>query len=94
MQFDGPCLTAYVWPIVRDGAGTFDYATPGYRDALCRLIGCLIDKTAERVDDKLALHFFNGAIVEVSLKESDRQGPEAAMLQDPTGKRWNVWRYS
>ena len=91
LQFDGPCLTAYVWPIVRDGARTFGHTTPGYRDALCGLIGCVVEQTTEASNDKLALSFNNGVAVEVSLKESDREGPESAMLQDPTGKRWNVW---
>ncbi len=91
LQFDGPCLTAYVWPTIRHAVNAFDRKTPAYRDALCGLIGCVVDQTSEETNDKLVIHFINGATLEVSLRESDREGPEAAMLQDPSGQRWNVW---
>ena len=91
LQFDGPCLTAYVWPTVRDSANTFSQQTPGYRDALCDLIGNVVAEASEEANERLIIQFASGATVEVSLKQSDREGPEAAMLQDPSGKRWNVW---
>lgn len=91
LQFDGPCLTVYVWPTIRNAANALDRKSPGYRNALCDLIGCVVDRTSEEESEKLVMHFMNGATLEVSLKESDREGPEAAMLQDPSGKRWNVW---
>jgi len=91
LQFDGHCLTAYAWPIIRDGARALSHTTPGYRDALCGLIGYVVEKATEDPLDKLTLYFINGITIEVSLKESDREGPEAAMLQDPTKNRWNVW---
>ncbi len=91
LQFNGPCLTTYAWPTIRDSASTFGRKTPGYRDAMCGLIGSVVDQTAEEANDKLVIRFSSGTSLQVSLKESDREGPEAAMLQDPSGKRWNVW---
>ena len=90
-QFDGPYLNAYVWPTVRNSGNTFDLRTPGYRDACCNLIGNLVVEVSEDASERLLIRFADGATVEVSLKESDREGPEAAMLQDPSGKCWNVW---
>jgi hypothetical protein len=91
LQFNGPCLTSYVWPTIRESSNTFCRKTPGYRDALCALIGEEVSKTSEEANEQLRIHFNHGTILEVSLKESDRDGPEAAMMSDPSGKQWDVW---
>jgi hypothetical protein len=39
LDFDGPYLNLFVWPQVLRNGTTFDFSNPGYRDALCELIG-------------------------------------------------------
>jgi hypothetical protein len=91
LHFDGSLLNVYVWPRIRTGELALDRDTPGYRDALCRQIGKHVGAAIEEPNDKLVIQFVDGTIVEISLKEEDRNGPEAAMLQIDAGKRWNVW---
>jgi hypothetical protein len=91
LHFDGPYLNAYVWPTVKEPKKAFERDTPGYRDALCKRIGKLVVKAYEDAHERLVMQFADGVTLEVSLKEADREGPEAAMFQDPADKHWNVW---
>ena len=91
LQFDGSSLTAYVWPTVKSSKNVFERQTPGYRDALCNLIGKVVVQTSELANQALVIKFIDGTMLEISLNESHRTGPEAAMLQEQSGKRWNVW---
>src|SRR3989339_865832 len=90
-SFDGPHLSVYSRPRIKTPDYMFNLATPGYRDALCGQIGKLVIKFFEEPKEKLLIQFENQVIIEISLKEEDRNGPEAAMLQVDSGKRWNVW---
>ena len=81
-HFDGPCLSAYVWPTVRNKENTFSKQTPGYRDALCSLIGKLVTDVSDNTNEILLFKFADGATLEVSLRETDQVGPEAAMFTD------------
>lgn len=91
LHFDGSLLNVYVWPRIRTGEPAFDRDTPGYRDALCQQIGKHVGTTIEGPNDKLVIQFMDGTLIEISLKEEDRNSPEAAMLQLDSGTRWNVW---
>lgn len=91
LLFDGPYLNAYVWPSIIDGGRRITAKQPGYRDALCDQIGKEVTTAIEKPSEKLALQFADGTALEISLLEEDRSGPEAAMLQDEGGKRWEVW---
>jgi hypothetical protein len=89
--FDGPVLNAYTLPSVKTAKGMFDSKTPGYRDALCGLIGKGVTATHEEPKVRISIQFADGASVEVSLKDEDRVCSEAAMLQTDSAKNWNVW---
>jgi hypothetical protein len=90
-HFDGPYLNTYVWPRLLNGE-EFSPRTPGYRDALCNRIGKAVVDTVEERNDKLAIEFDDGVVMEVSLREADRESLEAAMFQDgSSGEVWDVW---
>jgi len=91
LHFDGPFLTAYVWPHILNENGSVTPKVSGYRDTLCELIGKIVVKAFEMPDDRLAIEFANGAVLEVSLRESDREGPEAAVFREQAGKGLRVW---
>jgi hypothetical protein len=79
LRFDGPSLTAYTPPTVSRGSEIHIWGQPGYRDALCRHIGCRVERTA--VDGQQAsIVFESGAAVSISLRDDDYRGPEALQL--------------
>ena len=91
LHFDGPCLTGYLFPVVRVAGDGFQLGESGYRDALCRLIGEAIENVVMQPDQEFCLVFVTGSSITFSLKEEDRNGPEAIMIQDANKETWNVW---
>ncbi len=91
LHFDGPFLNVYIWPRVQMPDQIFDQSMPGYRDALCGRIGKIIVAGVEEKKVRLALHFADDVVLEISLRPEDRATSEVAMLQDGTGKFWNAW---
>jgi hypothetical protein len=74
--FDGPILRSLSDPEVREADGVARFPGPGSRDALCRLIG----RVVERVEDgaeALVLAVAGGPAVSIP-KRSDTAGPEVA----------------
>ena len=90
-EFDGPVLNAYVWPAVKLGEKSLVFKDSGYRDALCEQIGIPVSRAFEQAGKKIVLCFDGGAAFEISLKQEDRAGVEALMLQHCPGEEWNVW---
>jgi hypothetical protein len=90
LQFDGPYLNLFVWPQVLRNGTTFEFGDPGYKDALCALIGKSVAGIFEETDKTLRLFFVDGSIAEVSLLFEDRRGPEAALFQNGKGE-CRVW---
>jgi hypothetical protein len=76
LWFDGPCLTAYTSPTVASGPKTLSLDQPGYRDSLCRQIGCRVEH-AEVDDRRVSICFEGGATISISLLDDDYRGPEA-----------------
>ena len=64
---------------------------PTYRDVLTTQIGKPVIRAFEEPGKRLVIELADGVKFEISLDESDRQGPEAAMLQEPKHNRWMVW---
>jgi hypothetical protein len=91
LHFNGPCLTAYVWPHIVTQKGTIAQGGAGYRDALCGLIGSMVERAFEELGARLVIQFAEGRTLEIPIKETNKEGPEAAMFQDASGKSWNVW---
>jgi len=76
LRFDGPCVTAFTWPVVRSASESLSWGQPGYRDALCSQISHLVERT--EVDaQQVAIIFESGVVFSISLREDDYQGPEA-----------------
>jgi len=87
LRFDGPTLTAYTPPTVSWGTESHIWGEPGYRDALCRQIGCRVERTA--VDDaQVSIAFESGAAVLISLRDEDYRGPEALQFSLDKERIW------
>lgn len=89
--FEEACFNLYVWPLINTRDSVFNLTTLGYRDVLCGQVGKLVTKVSEEPKEKILIEFENQVTIEISLKEEDRSGHEAAMLQVDSGKRWFVW---
>ncbi|WP_018130076.1 hypothetical protein [Effusibacillus pohliae] len=90
LRFDGPTLTTFTLPVVTLNATSYDIKTPGYRDALCSLIGREVQNTEILEHVAIRLIFDQNALLEISLREEDYEGPEAAMFDPENGELW-VW---
>jgi hypothetical protein len=91
LRFDSPCLTVYgcVHHVIRNQS-SISWGQPGYRDTLCGLIAHQIRKTELLSGDKISLTFDNESVWSMSLREEDRNGPEAVMYVDGSDKIWVV----
>jgi hypothetical protein len=89
LSFDGPCLTVYTMPTVTFGSESLRLGQSGYRDGLCRQIGCPVKRT-EVDDQRVSITFENGVMVSVSLHDDDYRGPEALELQLDRDRVWIV----
>jgi hypothetical protein len=86
-RFDGPCLTAYTQPKIRTSNGTLSWSDPGYRDALCSQIGCLITNASSDGDD-VSVCFAGVTCITISLRRDDYRGPEALQLSLESTQIW------
>jgi hypothetical protein len=87
-----PRMTFNVWPRIETFGEPRTYGDPGYRDALCGLIGRTVTVADESEADGLVLHFDADRLV-VNPEPFEVAGPEIAMLamNDDEGT-WTVWR--
>jgi len=77
LHFDGPTLTAFVWPVVSMNGKITRAGEPGYKDALCASIGRKV-QSAEVVEGiEVLVEFGDGTRISISLKPEDSVGPEA-----------------
>jgi len=90
LSFCGSTLTSYVSPQIHDRDQTFRENQPGYRDALCSLIGTVVSATEVREEDLLRITFADNRSITVSLHAEDATGPECANFISTSG-RWWFW---
>lgn len=88
LRFNGSCLTAFVCPRVFGPGQTLSKADPGYRDALCALIGADVVSTEVREEEFLRVAFKDGRAITVSLHSNDAVGPERAYFTSESGVWW------
>lgn len=88
LWFDGSCMTAYTLPNVGWGSASLSSGQPGYRDALCRQIGCRVERTAAD-DQEVSIVFENGVTVSISTRDDDYRGPAA--LEFWLGRKDRIW---
>ncbi|HWX56528.1 MAG TPA: hypothetical protein VN176_18240 [Verrucomicrobiae bacterium] len=90
LRFDGAFLTAYTWPYLTVGVKTFSWGEGSYKDSLCSQIGIQV-RDANIVQGRaLSIFFEDGAILTVSLRDSDYRGPEAVQFSSNDGAVWVV----
>ncbi len=82
LRFEGPLLTFYEWPSVLLEEFSISFGEPGYRDALCALIGEEVDQATLEDGSSLTLKLANGAVVALSLREEDMSGPDAGAYSE------------
>jgi hypothetical protein len=88
LAFNGPGFSAYTTPTVTCGSQSLSMGDPGYRDALCKQIDCIVDSTG--VDkERVSIAFEGGAVVSISLRDADYRGPEALEFSLDEGDR--IW---
>lgn len=95
-DFNGPRLTAFVWPHVASVDGPTGqqrrFGDEGYRDALCGFIGRTVTEASDSPEIGVVIRFDEDALV-INPDPDELQGPEIAMLQmnDENGT-WDIWR--
>ena len=85
LHFDGPLLTLYVWPDVADADGiSIAFGEPGYRDALCSVIGEIVTQPELNEGRSLTVEFENGTVFALSLRDEDLDVAEAGSFRAAT----------
>ena len=77
LRFEGPLLTFYEWPSVLLEEFSISFGEPGYRDALCALIGEEVEQALLEDGSSLTVKLANGAVVALSLRVYYMLGREA-----------------
>jgi hypothetical protein len=90
LGFNGSTLTSFVGPRVHDHGQVFQETEPGYRNAICALIGEVVSSTEVREQDILRITFADNRSITVSLRAEDATGPECAYFISASG-RWWFW---
>jgi hypothetical protein len=77
LHFDGPTITAFVWPTLNLRENIMRFGDSEYRDELCARIARKV--TSARIIEMVCLivQFDDGVELNISLKPEDRVGPEA-----------------
>lgn len=75
-HFDGPILRSLAEPKLQAGDVRIAFPDRGSRDALCELIGQVVDD-ANDLPDRLSLRFRNGAVIDIP-KANKGAGAEVA----------------
>jgi hypothetical protein len=92
LEFDGPRLSVFAWPLIVEGPQTQSINDLGYRNSLCSLIGHPVQAVTEDTRTGLAIHFEHGTVV-INPEPSDLEGPEIALFYTDAGTTgWMVWR--
>lgn len=92
LDFNGPRLTAHVWPRVRAFDETMHFGDRGYRDALCAFIGREVTAVVDSHDEGVVVRFGPDAVV-INPEPWELEGVEIAMLQMSNEEGdWDIWR--
>ena len=91
LHFDGPVLTAITHPRVEVRDTVYEWASAGYRDALCSCIGRVVREALVLPDQAIQIHLDDDRCISVSLEPEDYVTIEAARFDDALeDTRW-VW---
>ena len=91
LHFDGSTLTCYSWPKILVDFNSYEIFDNGYRDAICKIIGCKIDKIYLNEKKSLSILFDKEYQIILNLfrDESNQDLPEFAYFTD-TENNWFV----
>jgi hypothetical protein len=87
-RFDGPILRSLAPPVVTVDGIHVEFPREGSRDALCELIGRLVEDVKE-LPDRLLVNFADSAIVEIP-RHSKEAGPEVAHFVPMLGGEYDL----
>jgi hypothetical protein len=90
LGFNESSLTTFVGPQVQNLDRILSETDPGYRDALCALIGVVVSSTEVREEEVLRITFTDGRAITVSLRAEEAVGPEYAYFTSRSGL-WRSW---
>jgi hypothetical protein len=88
-QFDGPVLRSLAPPVVIVGALRHEFPQAGSRDALCELIGRLVEGAAE-LSDRLSVSFAGDVLLEIPRSSSKDTLFEVAHFVPMPGGKYDV----
>ncbi|MEV6860639.1 hypothetical protein AB0M44_06515 [Streptosporangium subroseum] len=92
LDFNGPRLSLFSWPQIAVDSEVRLMGDPGYRDALCSLIGHTVLTVTEGADTGLVIGFGPGSVV-INPEPSQLEGPEIALLDGFIDRAdWMAWR--
>ncbi len=77
LRFNGPMLALYGWPHLLLADFSVAFGEPEYRNALCAQIGESVSKAVLDENEALTIELENGAVIALSLREEDMDGPRA-----------------
>lgn len=83
-------LSAFTLPTTALSNHKYDFQTLGWRDALCSFINKTVRTAIAEEGNSIKVEFEDGTHLEISLKDEDYEGPEAAMLTNDSGQI-EVW---
>ena len=87
LRFDQAFFTLFVWPEVADADGiAVAFGQPGYRDALCSVIGENVTDAQFEEGQSLTLEFENSTVLALSLREEDIDAPEVGSFTGASGE--------
>jgi len=90
-HFDGKVVRALTMPRVVLRCERHTFPETGSRDALCSLIGRVVERVSVRDDDAIDITFSGEALVHIPLKVDERSGPEAAHYVPGPNQPIVVW---
>lgn len=90
LDFEGHKLTMIIWPAVRIGLEQRTFGEPGYRDALCSLIGHSPTAIAEN-SRRIEIAFGLAGTLECDLSERPDDEGERVLFFHADGKQWSSW---
>lgn len=82
LRFAAPLFTLYAWPHVLFPDFSLAYGEPEYRNALCAQIGEKVATASLEEGDALTIEFESGAVIGLSLREEDVDGPESGSYSE------------
>ena len=91
LQFDGPLITLLEWPEVHINGLVVVSGKPGYRDALCTLIGKVVESAFVRPGDQLRITFTGAAPIFVVLRLMPCVNEETVIFTNGNSEQWGVW---